>query len=143
MSAESKPLPKLRRDLTIFGVALVLNISATIVAQSYPSAEQFLNFFCIFPSGAILVILFTGYFVFYPFLHLINHYEGTAQTPWMIWLVVDTLGVTFGVPRILYYLAEIFPSRRKWRGPSERLTDRREAAANKPTLASPISPRVD
>lgn len=125
MSTESKPLPDLRRDSSIFGAALVLNILGSVVAKSNPGAEQFLNFFCIFPSGLIMVVMFVGYFVFYPFLHLINHYEGASQTPWMVWLIIDTLGLTFGIPRILYYMAEIIPNRREWRSPSERMGERR------------------
>ena len=131
MSGESKPLPNLRRDLMIFGVALALNIGASVAAESFPDAKQFLNFFCVFPTGIVLVILLVGYFLFYPFLHLVNCYEGTAQTSWMIWLVVDTLGLTFGIPRVLYYLFEIFPSRREWRSASERFAERPETTARR------------
>lgn len=133
MSAEIKPLPKLRRDLTIFVAALILNIIGSILAEKNPDLEQLLNFICIYPTGIVLVILFVGYFVFYPFIHLVNHYEGTSQTAWIVWLVIDTLGVTFGVPRILYFIVEIFPSRREWQSPTERFANRSEQAdADKP-----------
>lgn len=134
-----KKLPAIGRH-TIIGV---LAFGAFVVC-SEQMEDRFPDIpyrsFIAITSFALFFIYVLFYFFIYPFLHILQRYSGEHTTAWIVWMVVDTIGLTFGLVTLIYYLFHIIPD---WFRSKFAKSSRPKTEANKPEISSPISPRVD
>ncbi len=105
----SVPLPNFSLHLRYFIIGLLGFIGVGAAAAHWPDMPIALIFILGLPCWLAAMIPFVGYFGVYPFLHLTDRYDGDWKNAWMIWLVLDTMGFTGGLVRVLYYCLEIIP----------------------------------
>ena len=134
-----KPLPDVKQHLLWFVGGLVGYTVVALLESNFPGFPDPIGLMIALPCWLAVVVPLVGYSLVYPFLHLLGRYEGQSQQAWMIWLVLDTIGLTFGLVRLWYYLAVIIPDFRSERAKRAQL----KTGANKTRIPSPITPRVD
>jgi hypothetical protein len=131
-----KPLPDVRLHLRFFLGGLLGYGIVGVFESLFPDAPAGLLILIRIPCWIAVVVPIIGYLVVYPFLHLTSRYEGRSRQAWLVLLVFDTLGLTFGVVRLWYFLAEIIPDFRRARTAGiETKTGANKTAMDKPDPA--------
>jgi hypothetical protein len=108
-SKMKSPLPDLGLHLRYFTGGLLGYVILAFIESQFPDTPAGLLILLAIPCWIAVVVPIFGYFVLYPFLHLTGRYTGSSRHAWLIWLVIDTVGLTIGLVRVWYFLTQIIP----------------------------------